>query len=88
MIHRAGRLNDIFFALEKSGFKNFFWQNVKPFKEKDATMVLIMAKKNLAQKNKTEISEGDEKVQLEDLIIYDEEGKYTQKILEIYGRNS
>lgn len=88
MIHRAGRLNDIFFALEKSGFKNIFWQNVKPFKEKDATMVLIMAKKNLAQKNKTEISEGDEKVQLEDLIIYDEEGKYTQKILEIYGRSS
>ena len=51
-------------------------------------MVLIMAKKNLAQKNKTEISEGDEKIQFEDLIIYDEEGKYTQKILEIYGRSS
>lgn len=88
MIHRARRLKDIFFELEKFDFKNIFWQSVKPFKEKDATMVLIMAKKNLTQKNKTEVFEGDEKVQLEDLIIYDEEGKYTQKILEIYGRKS
>ncbi|WP_443738056.1 tRNA1(Val) (adenine(37)-N6)-methyltransferase [Treponema sp.] len=88
MIHRARRLKDIFFELEKFDFKNIFWQSVKPFKEKDATMVLIMAKKNLAQKNKTEVFGGDEKIQLEDLIIYDEEGKYTQKILEIYGRKS
>lgn len=86
MIHRAKRLKDVFFALEKFGFKNIFWQNVKSFKEKDAAMVLVMAKKSLAKKNKTEISDDDEKVQLEDLIIYDEDGNYTQKILEIYGR--
>ena len=76
MIHRPDRIAEIFAVLNKYKMEPKTMQLIYPFKDKDATMVLIEARKN---------SRPGVKVK-EPLIVYETPGVYTKSVMKIYGK--
>ena len=76
MIHRPDRLSEIFNQLKKVKMELKTLQFVHPFSNKEATMVLIEARKD---------SKPGLKIK-EPLIVYEKPGIYTESINKIYGR--
>lgn len=77
MVHRPFRLAEIFATLHKYRLEPKRMCFVYPFIDKEPNMVLIEAAKN-----------GNPMVKIEPpVIVYDTPGKYTKRILEIYGPN-
>ena len=75
MIHRPFRLVEIFSAFTKYGLEPKRMRLVYPFIDKEPNMVLIEAYKG-----------GKSRITVEKpLIVYNEPGKYTDEIFEIYG---
>ncbi len=75
MIHRANRLDDIFFELSKSHLVVKSLRFVFPEKDKAATMVLLHAKKSAGRGMNVEAP----------LIVYEKKGIYSQEVKAIYG---
>ena len=75
MIHRAQRLTDIFYLMRSYKLEPKTLRMVYSFINSQAQMVLIEGVKNSASMIKV----------LSPLIIYDDIGKYTSQINEIYG---
>ncbi len=80
MIHRAERKEEIFDCLLKNGFNQILWKDVKPEEKKEANLILVYASSKKAEKQEEKIKK------LEDLIIYDGDGSYTDEVKQIYGR--
>ena len=77
MVHKANRLADIFCLMRKYRLEPKTVRSVHSKKNRDASLVLISASKN-----------GGEWVDIKPpLIIYNEDGSYTDEIYEIYGMN-
>ncbi len=75
MVHRPFRLAEIFNTLHKYRLEPKRMCLVYPFIDKEPNMVLIEAAKN-----------GNPMVKIDPpVIVYDSPGKYTKRILEIYG---
>mgnify|MGYP003376960176 CR=1 FL=1 len=76
MVHRPFRLIEIVSALRSNRLEPKRIQFVHPFLNKEANMVLIEA-----------VRGGGAMVKIEEpLIVYERQGVYTQKILDIYGK--
>lgn len=74
MVHRPHRLVDIMVLLRKYQLEPKILRMVQPYVNKEPNMVLIEAVKNARALLKV----------LNPLIIYNENGKYTNEVLEIY----
>lgn len=75
MVHRPNRLDEIFESLKKHGMQPKRVRLVYPFIDKEPNMVLIESVKGAKPMVKFE----------KPLIVYEEVGKYTKEIFEIYG---
>ena len=75
MIHRSQRLADIFYLMRKHNLEPKILQMVHSFINCPAQMVLIEGIKNSKSMLKV----------MPPLIIYDENGNYTNQINKIYG---
>lgn len=76
MVHRPFRLIEIVAALRKYRLEPKRLQFVHPFVDKEANMVLVEAVRGGGVMVKVE----------EPIIVYERQGVYTRKILEIYGK--
>ena len=76
MVHRPSRLVDIFYLMRKNQIEPKKIRFVYPNKEKIANLVLIKGVK----KGKPEL------IYESNLYVYNEDGKYTNEILEIYNK--
>lgn len=76
MVHRPDRLVDIIDIMRKNTIEPKEIQMVYPNKKEEANLVLIKA---------VRLGKSYLKV-LQPLIIYDQNGKYTKELLEIYGK--
>ena len=74
MIHRPSRLPDIFVFLAKHGLEPKRMRLVFPFKDKDANLVLIEARKNARPELKVEAP----------LVVREKDCSYTNEINLIY----
>lgn len=74
MIHRPHRLSDIIFKLRENNLEPKKMRFVHSYIGKEPTMVLIEAVRNARSMVKV----------LPPLVIYNEDGKYTQEIIDIY----
>lgn len=75
MIHRPFRLAEIFAVLTKYKLEPKRMCMVHPFIDKEPNMVLIEA-----------VKDGNPMIKIEPpVIVYDTPGKYTDRILKIYG---
>lgn len=75
LVHRPRRLMDLLCTLRKYHLEPKRMRYIHPFKEEEANMVLIEALHNGGVQMRVESP----------LIVYDEPGKYTQEVLQIYG---
>lgn len=76
MVHRPNRLVDIFYLMRKNKIEPKKIRFVYPNKEKIANLVLIKG-----------VKKGNPELNFDsNLYVYDEEGKYTKEILEIYNK--
>lgn len=76
MVHRPNRLVDIFYLMRKNQIEPKKIRFVYPNKEKTANLVLIKG-----------VKKGNPELKFDsNLYVYDEEGKYTKEILEIYNK--
>lgn len=75
MVHRPSRLSEIIVTFVKYGLEPKRMQLIYPFKNKEANMVLLEARKGCKPQITVE----------KPLIIYDSPGQYTKEIYEIYG---
>lgn len=75
LVHRPRRLMDLLCTLRKYHLEPKRMRYIHPFKEEEANMVLIEALNNGGVQMRVESP----------LIVYDEPGKYTQEVLQIYG---
>lgn len=78
MVHRPNRLVDIIELLRKYKLEPKKIKFVYPNKESEANLVLVKATKNAKPFLKIE----------KPLYVYEEKGKYTKEILEIYNKTS
>lgn len=76
MIHRPERFDEIVKSLGENGFDCISWKFIKPFADKNPTMVIFKAQKT----GKTERNE------ILPLVIYRESGVYTDEVQHIYRR--
>lgn len=76
LIHRPQRLSDIFAASRETGLEPKEIQFIRPKKDKEPNLVLLRCVK----------AGGRELHYLPDLVVYDEEGRYTPEVLAAYGR--
>lgn len=87
MINRAGRQKEIFALLDEFNFCRVEYRLVKPKRDKEATMILVKAQSAGADGlPETGHGKSFEPVKLSDLIVYSDDGKYTDEVNEIYGR--
>ncbi len=75
LVHRPRRLMDLLCTLRKYHLEPKRMRYIHPFKEEEANMVLVEALHNGGVQMRVESP----------LIVYDEPGKYTQEVLQIYG---
>ena len=76
MVHRPNRLVDIFYLMRKNKIEPKKIRFVYPNKEKIANLVLIKG-----------VKKGNPELNFDsNLYVYDEKGKYTREILEIYNK--
>lgn len=76
MIHRPHRLVDIFFYMRQNNIEPKVMRMVYPKQGKEPTMVLVEGVKN-----------GNPELRVQTpLYVYNEDGTYTDEILEIYGK--
>ena len=76
MVHRPNRLVDIFYLMRKNQIEPKKIRFVYPNREKIANLVLIKG-----------VKKGNQELNFDsNLYVYDEEGKYTKEILEIYNK--
>ena len=76
MVHRPERLTDIIYNLRKYKLEPKKIRFIQPSKNKEPNLVLIKAVKN-----------GKSFLKIEKMLtVYDENGKYTDEILEIYNK--
>lgn len=76
MVHRPNRLVDIFYLMRKNQIEPKKIRFVYPNREKIANLVLIKG-----------VKKGNPELNFDsNLYVYDEEGKYTKEILEIYNK--
>lgn len=76
MVHRPNRLVDIFYLMRKNQIEPKKIRFVYPNKEKIANLVLIKG-----------VKKGNPELNFDsNLYVYDEEGKYTKEILQIYNK--
>lgn len=76
MIHRPNRLVEIIEEMKKQGMEPKRMQLVHPYIDKRANMVMIEA-----------VRGGKSLLLVEEpLVIYKEQGVYTQAVLDIYGK--
>ena len=75
LVHRPRRLMDLLCTLRTYHLEPKRMRYIHPFKEEEANMVLIEALHNGGVQMRVESP----------LIVYDEPGKYTQEVLQIYG---
>ena len=87
MINRANRRKEIFALLDEFNFCRVEYRLVKPKHDKEATMILVKAQRAGAD-GLPETGPGKyfEPVKHSDLIVYGDDGKYTEEVNEIYGR--
>lgn len=78
MVHRPDRLVDIIYEMRKYNLEPKIIQYVHSKISQPPVLILIQAVKNAKPFLKT----------LEPIIIYNDEGKYTQMIYDIYGKES
>lgn len=76
MVHRAERIVDIFYQLRKNKLEPKNIRFIHPKKEKAPNLVLIKAVKDGGKNLKIEAP----------LIVYNENGEYTNEILKIYNK--
>ena len=76
MVHRPFRLVEMIAVLRKYRLEPKRIQFVHPFINKEANMVLIEAVRGGGVMVKVE----------EPIIVYEKQGVYTEKIMEIYGK--
>jgi tRNA1Val (adenine37-N6)-methyltransferase len=76
MVHRAERLVDIMYYLRKYRLEPKNIRLVQPKENKEPNLILIKAKKNGGQGLKFD----------RPLIVYNEDGTYTEEILKIYNK--
>ena len=77
MVHRPARLVDIILSFKKYGINLRKLRAVKPFAEKKANMILLELEKS-------------EKVSfdyMKELVVYNNDGSYTDEVKEIYYGN-
>ena len=74
MVHRPHRMIEIFSTLTKYKLEPKRVRLVYPFKDKEANMILIEAVKGANSMVKV----------MEPLIIYEEQGKYTKEVYDLY----
>lgn len=84
MIHRPERFDEIREKLKRTGFKIKKYRFIKPFKDENAKMVLFDAHKNQMENDEYSDSEHE----LPPLVIYKENGVYTEETEKIYGRKA
>lgn len=88
MINRAGRQKEIFALLDEFNFCKVEYRLVKPKADKDATMILVKAQLSGADGlPETGLSTTFGPVKLSDLIVYSDDGKYTEEVNEIYAQH-
>ena len=76
MVHRPNRLVDIFYLMRKNQIEPKKIRFVYPNREKIANLVLIKG-----------VKKGNPELNFDsNLYVYDEEGRYTKEILEIYNK--
>ena len=75
LVHRPFRLSEIFETLSKYGLEPKRMRLVYPFVDKEPNMVLLESVRGGGRMVKCEPP----------LIVYREQGKYTDEILEVYG---
>lgn len=76
MVHKPDRLVDILYLMRTNGIEPKYIRCVHPAPYKKANIILIKGRKGGKAELKME----------EPLYVYDENGKYTREINEIYGR--
>lgn len=76
MVHRAERIVDILYYLRQYKLEPKLLRFIQPNANKEPNLVLIKAVKNAGYQLKIE----------KPLIVYDENGNYTDEILEIYNK--
>lgn len=76
MVHRAERIVDILYYLRQYKLEPKILRFIQPKANKEPNLVLIKAVKNAGYQLKIE----------KPLIVYDENGNYTDEILEIYNK--
>ena len=87
MINRANRQKEIFALLDEFNFCRVEYRLVKPKRDKEATMILVKAQSWGADGlPETGLGRHIEPVKHSDLIVYSDDGKYTEEVNEIYGR--
>ncbi len=78
VVHRSERLSEIIYELKKNKLEPKEIRFVYSSLEKESKMVLIKA-----------VKDGNEFIKVDKpLIVYKENGKYTDEILKIYGKNN
>lgn len=85
MINRANRQKEIFALLDEFNFCRVEYRLVKPKHDKEATMILVKAQ-SADGLSETGHGKSFEPVKHSDLIVYGDDGKYTEEVNEIYGR--
>lgn len=75
MVHRANRICDVLYLMRKYKIEPKVIRFVQPNHEKEPNLVLIKGIKNAGEFLKVE----------KNLIIYNEDGSYTDEVLEIYN---
>lgn len=76
LVHRPRRLIDLLCTLRKYHLEPKRMRYVHPYKDEEANMVLIEATVNGGVQMRIEPA----------LVVYEEPGKYTQEVLQIYGQ--
>ena len=76
MVHRANRICDILFSMRKIKIEPKIIRFVQPGPDKEPNLVLIKGIKNAGEFLKVE----------RNLIIYKENGEYTEEVLKIYNK--
>ena len=76
MVHRAERIVDILYLLRKYRLEPKNMKFIQSYQNKEPNLVLIKAVKDAGNQLKIE----------KPLIVYKEDGKYTDEILEIYNK--
>lgn len=76
MVHRAERIVDIMYLLRKYKIEPKLIRFIHSKKDKEPNLILIKAIKNAGNQLKID----------KPLIVYNEDGTYTNEILEIYGK--